>query len=76
MTDCSDITFDPDSVLPDGAVVVVKRSTDPVRINNTTATVHAIGLADGEYRLLADLAKFHLNNDGLELFIPLTLRTA
>ena len=63
MTDCSDITFDPGSVMPDGSVVVVKRSTDPVRINNTTATVHAIGLANGEYRLVTDLAKFHSNND-------------
>ena len=39
-TGYSDISFDPDSVLSDGSVVVVKRSTDPVRINNTTATVH------------------------------------
>ena len=56
-------TFDPGSVMSDGAVVVVKRSTDPVRINNTTAMVHATGLADGEYRLVTDLAKFHSNND-------------
>ena len=63
-------SFDPGSVLPDGAVVVVKRSTDPVRINNTTATVHATGLADGDYRLVTDLAKFHSNN---ETFRPVEL---
>ncbi|MBR0506629.1 MAG: hypothetical protein IJJ84_14615, partial [Kiritimatiellae bacterium] len=54
-------SFDADSILPDGKVVVVKRSTDPVRINDTTINVHASGLADGAYRLVADRAKFHNN---------------
>lgn len=31
----------------------------PVRINDTTVNVHASGLADGSYRLVADRAKFN-----------------
>lgn len=58
-------SFDVDSVLPGGKVVVVKRSTDPVRINNSTATVHASGLANGTYRLVADGARFHQNNQAI-----------
>ena len=45
------------------AVVVVKRSTDPVRINNSSFSVAMSGLASGAYRLVADRTKFHANND-------------
>jgi len=54
-------TFDADSLVPDGSVVVVKRSTDPVRINNSTVSVQAAGLADGTYRLVSDKTLFAAN---------------
>ena len=54
--------FDPESVTADGAVVVVKRSTDPVRINNSSFSVETAGIASGAYRLVSDKTKFHLNN--------------
>ena len=54
--------FDSASTTADGAVVVVKRSTDPVRINNSSFSVETAGIAAGAYRLVSDKTKFHLNN--------------
>ena len=44
--------------LTGGQAVVVRRSTDPVRINNATCLVSATGLADGRYRLHTDRGRF------------------
>ena len=42
-------SFDPDFVLPDGSMAVVKRSTDPVRMNNTAVIGPTTSLAAGYY---------------------------
>ena len=62
VTQSVSFVFDPGSVAADGAVVVVKRSTDPVRINNSSFSVETAGIAAGAYRLVSDKTKFHLNN--------------
>ena len=62
MTQSVSFIFDPGSVAADGSVVVVKRSTDPVRINNSSFSVETAGIAAGAYRLVSDKTKFHLNN--------------
>ncbi len=61
-TQAVSFVFDPGSVTADGSVVVVKRSTDPVRINNSSFSVETAGIAAGAYRLVSDKTKFHLNN--------------
>ncbi|MBQ6246298.1 MAG: hypothetical protein IJK04_05500, partial [Kiritimatiellae bacterium] len=62
VTQAVSFVFDSGSVAADGAVVVVKRSTDPVRINNSSFSVETAGIAAGAYRLVSDKTKFHLNN--------------
>ena len=62
VTQAVSFVFDSGSVTADGAVVVVKRSTDPVRINNSSFFVETAGIAAGAYRLVSDKTKFHLNN--------------
>jgi hypothetical protein len=62
VTQAVSFVFDPGSVAADGAVVVVKRSTDPVRINNSSFSVETAGIAAGAYRLVSNKTKFHLNN--------------
>ena len=62
VTQAVSFMFDPGSTTPDGSVVVVKRSSDPVRINNSSFSVAMSGLAPGAYRLVSDKTKFHLNN--------------
>ena len=62
VTQAVSFVFDSGSVTADGAVVVVKRSTDPVRINNSSFSVETAGIAAGAYRLVSDKTKFHLNN--------------
>ena len=62
LTQAVSFVFDSASTTDDGAVVVVKRSTDPVRVNNSSFSVAMSGLAPGAYRLVSDKTKFHLNN--------------
>ena len=62
VTQSVSFVFDSASTTVDGAVVVVKRSTDPVRINNSSFSVETAGIAAGAYRLVSDKTKFHLNN--------------
>lgn len=45
MTQAVSFVFDSGSVTADGSVVVVKRSTDPVRINNSSFSVETAGIA-------------------------------
>ena len=62
VTQAASFIFDPSSTMSDGTVVVVKRSTDPVRTNNASFFIETSGLATGAYRLVSDKTKFHLNN--------------
>lgn len=44
-----------------------------MRINDTTVNVHASGLADGSYRLVADMAKFNFGDQSTAVVLWLRI---